>query len=213
MRIKIIKYFLYFFSIALISISFNSCIIVKYDNEDEIEVEQEIDISPKPILELSNTMVRSDKGDMIAFLPKDWFFVDVEEKISSEVLFVAVNKEYNLSVIFSNINKSDEYDEKISDEGLYALAWYSLMKKEKKSAGNIKQIGKYQPIKMGPRKFVKYEYAGGNAAAATKSAVFISTIGQYYEMTLIPMIVDGNPIPKQQEINDIFQSILTGIKY
>lgn len=210
---RIIKYFVLIIYLALISFSINSCIIVKYDNFEEIEVEQEIDISPKPILELSTTMVRSDKGDMIAFLPKDWSFVDVEEKISSDVLFVAVNKEYNLSVVFSNISKSDEYDKKITDEGLYALAWYSLMKKEKKSAGNIKQIGKYQPIKMGPRRFVKYEYAGGNAAAATKSAVFISTIGQYYEMTLIPMIVDSNPIPKQQEINDIFQSMLTGIKY
>lgn len=200
-------------SFVFISISFNSCIIVKYENEEEIEVEQEIDISPKPILELSNNMLRSDSGDMIAFLPKDWFLVDVEEKVSSEILYVAANKEYNLSVVFSRLHKTSEYENKIKDEGLFALAWYSFIKKEKKSAGNIKQIGKYQPIKMGPRRFVKYEYVGGNAAAATKSAVFISTIGEYYEMTLIPMVVDSNPIPKQQEINDIFQSILAGIKF
>ncbi|HRP03103.1 MAG TPA: hypothetical protein PLE30_10700 [Candidatus Kapabacteria bacterium] len=213
MLYKFIKYLTIFLAFTLFSISFNSCIIVKYDNDEEIEVEQEIDISPKPILELSNNMIRSEKGDMIAFLPKDWFLVDVEGKISTDVMYMAVNKEYNLGLVVASIPKVNEYSKKINDEGLYALAWYSFMKKEKKSAGNIKQIGKYQPIKMGPRKFVQYEYVGGNAAAATKTIVFASTIGEFYEMTLIPMVVDSNPIPKQQEINDIFQSILAGIKF
>ncbi len=198
---------------VIFAITFNSCIIVKYDNEEEIEVEKEIDISPKPILELSNNMLRSEKGDMIAFLPKDWFLVDVEDKISKDVLYVAVNKSYNLSLIVSNLSHSNEYEKRIRDEGLYALAWYSFVKKENKSAGNIKQIGKYLPIKMGTKRFVKYEYAGGNAAAASQSAVFISTIGEYYEMTLLPMVVDYNAIPKQQEINDTFQSILAGVKF
>jgi len=207
------KYLVSIVVFALLSFSFSSCIFVKYENEDEIEIEQEIDISPKPILELSNNLIRSDRGDMIAFLPKDWSLMDVEDKISTDVLFVATNKEYNLSLVISNISSSQEYEKKIKDEGLFALAWYSFIRKEKKSAGNIKQIGKYQPIKMGPRRFVKYEYVGGNAAATTKSVVFISTIGQYYEMTLIPMAIDGNPLPKQQEINDIFQSILAGIKF
>jgi len=199
--------------LMIIVFSFNSCIIVKYDNKEEIEFEPEIDVSPKPIIELSNTMIRSSKGDMIAFLPKDWFLINVENQFSNDIIAVAVNKEYNMSVVFSTIRVEPEFENKIEEEGLYGLAWYAYNKREKKSAGNIKQIGKYQGIKMGIRKFVKYEYAIKNEAITSKSVVFISTTNDYYEFSLVPMSINGNKLPKTQEINDIFNSILTGIKF
>jgi len=193
--------------------SFNSCIFVKYDNDEKIEIEPEIDLSPKPLVELSNYMVRSHSGDMIAFLPKDWFLVNTENQISSEVFAVAVNKEYNLSAVFTNHKNTEEFEAKFNQEGLFGLAWYALTKKEKKSAGLVKQVGKYQSLLMGTRRFVKYEYSTTTGTIISKSAVFKSTLNEYYEFTLVPLSVDGNSIPKQQEINDIFQSILSGIKY
>lgn len=201
------------FIFFILTFIFQSCIFIKYDSEEEIEISPEIDISPKPIMELSNTMIRSSRGDMIALLPKDWFLVNLEDQISNEVIAVAVNKEYNLSAVFSNLKNRDEFEAKIKKEGLFGLAWYSYTKKEKKSAGNVKQVGKYQSIAMGTKKFVKYEYSASPGSATSKSVVFISTLGEYYEMTLIPMNVNANPQPQQQIINDTFQSILAGIKY
>jgi hypothetical protein len=202
----IIKYML----IVILS-SFYSCIIVK--EEIETDIAQPISISPKPTIEMSETLVRSQRGDMIAFLPKDWFFVDLENDISSDVFAVAVNPDYTLSAVFSVIRKTEKVNELFEKEALIGLARASLAKKQQKSADAIKLLGKYTTVNMGLLKFCKYSYTTSEGAITAQSAVFNSTLDQSYEFSLIPMNINGNPLPPKSEIDEIFNSILTTIQY
>lgn len=193
-------------------VSLSSCIIVKHD-EQVIEKEPEMAVSPKPMLQLSDNFIRSEKGDMIAFLPEGWFLINVENKLSQDIIAVAVNPEYNMSAVFSTLKNSGSIDKKVEQEGLFGLAWSFLAKHGNKTAGMVKQIGKFQSITMGNRRFVKYEYSATSGAIVSKSAVFASSTNDYYEFSLLPINVNGNLLPASADINNVFQSVLAGIKY
>ena len=190
----------------------SSCIVVIHE-EQRTEIEPELNLSPKPLLRMSDNIVRSDKGDMIAFLPEGWFLVDVESKMNSDVIAVAVNPDYTLTAVFSHLRNNELVSETINKEGLYGLARLSLEKRENKTVGIVKQIGKYQTINMGSQEFVKYEYSSTGGALIAKSAVFISTTGDYYEFSLIPVNVMNNIQPSIREVDEIFQSFLASINY
>ncbi|MCO5250290.1 MAG: hypothetical protein M9949_02575 [Candidatus Kapabacteria bacterium] len=196
----------------LILTTVSSCIIVKHDDE-YIQIEPEIAISPKPIIPLSENMIRSVKGDMIAFLPQGWFVIDPKDKVSPDIIAIAINPEYNLSAVFSVIRHSATVQEAFEGEGLYGVARMSLGKRERKTSSVVRQVGKYQKLNIGLQEFVKYEYSTTGGAVKAKSVVFISTANEFYEFSLVPMIVDDNPLPSFSEADDIFTSILTGIKY
>ncbi len=197
--------------IIVLILGIDGCFIVKENIETDIA--PEISISPKPVKSMSETLVRSRKGDMIAFLPKDWFFVDLEDKISSDIFAVAINPDYTLSAVFSTIRKSDKVEELINKEGLIGLARSSLAKKQKKSGDAVKLFGKYTTINMGTLSFCKFSYSTTEGALTSQSAVFISSLKQYYEFAMIPLNFNGNPLPPQTEIKNIFTSIMTTIQY
>lgn len=201
----------YLYILTLISI-LNSCIIVK-EKEQKEEVKTSISLSPKPEIDMSDQMVRSTLGDMIAFLPKDWFFVDGEDKAPAEVYAIAVNPDYSLCAVFSELRKNDEIDEIVKKESLMGLARLSYEKHNKKSAGNVQLVGKFQNMVLGQKNFVKYEISNSNGAITSKVIVFQSDMNHYYQFTLIPMDIQGKPIPPKEEINKIFNSILATIRY
>jgi hypothetical protein len=201
----------YLYILTLISI-LNSCIIVK-EKEQKEEVKTSISLSPKPEIDMSDQMVRSTLGDMIAFLPKDWFFVDGEDKAPAEVYAIAVNPDYSLCAVFSEIRKNDEIDEIVKKESLMGLARLSYEKHNKKSAGSVQLVGKFQNMVLGQKNFVKYEISNSNGAITSKVIVFQSDMNHYYQFTLIPMDIQGKPIPPKEEINKIFNSILATIRY
>lgn len=209
LRIASAKVFSLFVMLTLLV---SSCIIVKHDDE-YIQIEPEIAISPKPIIPLSETMIRSSKGDMIAFLPHGWFVVDPKDKVSPDIIAIAMNPEYNISAVFSVIRHSAAVQEAYEGEGLYGVARFSLGKRERKTSNVVRQVGKYQKMNIGSQEFVKYEYSTTGGAIKAKSVVFISTANEFYEFSLVPMIIDDNPLPSFAETDDIFTSILTGIKY
>lgn len=190
----------------------NSCIIVKEKDQKE-EVKTSISLSPKPEIEMSEQMVRTGIGDMIAFLPKDWFFVDGEDKAPAEVYAIAVNPDYSLCAVFSEIRKNEEIDEIVKKENLLGLGRISYEKLNKKSGGTVQLIGKFQNIVLGQKNFVKYEISNSAGAITSKVIVFQSEMKNYYQFTLIPMDVQGKPIPPKEELNKIFNSILATIKY
>jgi hypothetical protein len=205
--LKITKYFSFILLITL----FTGCIVVKH--RTMVEENIEVTLSPKPEIPMSDILVRSKKGDMIAFLPKDWFFIDVEEKASADVFAVAVNPEYTLSAVFSTIKKNEITDSIVAKESLLGLARISLDHHEKKTAGAIKQIGIYTTIHLGPLSFTKYDFSNSSGSLVTQTAVFKSSINQYYEFSLIPMNITGKPLPTQIEIDKIYRSIMTTIQY
>lgn len=187
------------------------CIVVK--QEEEQDYTPPVILSPKPDIEMSEELIRSKAGDMIAFLPKDWFLVDVKDKISADVIAVAVNPEYTLSAVFSHIKTSDQLDKTFEKEGLLGLARLSMARHEKKTAGGLKQVGKYNPISMGKNKFVKYEFSSTSGALITRVAVFASSRNEFYEFALVPMDINGSKVPPAEEFDRIFKSILTTINF
>jgi hypothetical protein len=193
-------------------IGISGCIVV-VNEENNIETEPEISLSPKPLLKMSDKIIRSEKGDMIAFLPEGWFLIDVESKVTSDIIAVAVNPDYTLSAVFSIVRQNELIKETIDKEGLYGLARTALERRANKTVGFVKQIGKYQTINMGNHEFVKYEFSNTGGAIIAKSAVYISSLGDYYEFSLVPVNIKNNIIPNVREIDEIFQSFLASINY
>jgi hypothetical protein len=206
---KIIFYLI--ISALLFSGFFTGCIVVKHEENNEIK--QEITLSPKPEVKMSDNLVRSYKGDMISFLPQDWFLIDVEGKVSSDIIAVAVNPDYNLSAVFSVMRNDVTLSKIIEKEGLFGLARASMDRRTRKSGGNVELSGKYQKINIGNQEFVKYEFTTTSGAVNAKAVVFASGIDEYYEFALVPVVVNGNPLPPNDYTEDIFQSFLSSIKY
>ncbi len=181
--------------------------------EEESFIEPEISLSPKPVLPMSEQIVRSIKGDMISQIPEGWFFVNVENMTSPDIIAVAVNPEYNLSAVFSSVKLIPSVDDDMGNEGLYGLARLCLSRRERKTGGAVRLYGKYQQINMGNQEFVKYEFSSTGGAIKARAAVFVSNMDQFYEFALIPLSVNNNKLPQQIEIDDVFKSILATIKY
>lgn len=198
--------------ILLFSIITTSCIIVKHENERD-DVDPEMNLSPKPEIPMGDLLVRSPKGDMISLLPKGWFFVDVEDKLSTDVMSVAVSNDYAVGAVFSQIRNSEATKREVDKEGLLGLARLSLAKRVRKSGGTVKRFGNFQEVQLGSQHFVVFEFSSTGGAIRARSAVFISSLGLYYEFTIVPMEVNDNPIPPFDEVDRLFESILATIKY
>ncbi len=205
------KKLFFYLIIALTLIIFNSCIIIKENVENDVA--PAITLSPKPIIPMSETLVRSKIGDMIAFLPKDWFFIDIGDKISKNVFAVAVNPDYTLSAIFSEIPPNANIIDLVNKEGLIGLARSAIANRINKTAGGINIHGKYTTINMGTSSFCKYNFSPKNSSLISSSVVFISLINKYYEFALVPMNIKGKPIPDKANIEKIFYSIMATIQY
>lgn len=189
----------------------NSCIVVKEKEVDEREAL--LHISPKPEIALSEELVRSKIGDMIAQLPEGWFFVDISNRVSSNIFAVAVNPDYTLAAVFLQVHLDEKMRQTVEREDTFGLARVCLESHIQKTGGSVKQIGNFNAVNMGPNNFVEYEYSTTGGALSTKAAVFISRLNNYYEFALVRMNITGKPLPSKQDADMYFRSILTGIQY
>jgi len=197
----------FFLGIVLATAFFtNGCIIVR-SASDDVESEQ-IELSPQPEITMSEEIVRSRGGDMIAFLPEGWFFVDIENKAPSEIFAVAVNPDYTLSAVFTSFKSTEQ-----EAENALALARKSLERHERKTAGSVKQIGKFSTTKIGLKEFGLYETSVTGGALKKRTAVFISSLGNYYEFALVPLNVSGKSVPSDDDIQKIFRLILATTQF
>lgn len=203
-KIKIILVF-------VLIVSLTGCVIVKKKEEKPKTVV--LKFSPTPEIPMSNVMIRSDEGDMVAYIPKGWFLVNLEDEAPSDVIGVAVNESYTMAVVFSKIRKSESYDKIVEREKLLGLARIALEKRADKTAGSVTLAGDYKEISMGPRNFAKYEFSNSDKSMRGMSAVFISILGNYYEMTVIPMNLTGIVPVSQYDLDKVFSSVLTTVQY
>lgn len=187
------------------------CIIVKL--KPDLPDSPMVNLSPKPEIPMSDKLVRSAKGDMIAYLPEGWDFIDLQEKTSPDVYAVAVNPEYTLTAVFTSIRKNDKSDTAFAKEGLLGIARISLANHQTKSGDAVKQVGNFMNLQMGAMSFAKYESTTVVGLLSAQTAVFVSSINQYYEFALVPMNITGKAQPTQLEANKIFNSILSTIQY
>ena len=194
-----------------LTIVMTGCLIVKHP--DTGDVSPTMSLSPKPEMEMQGDPIRSKDGDMIAFLPKDWFLIDANKEASSDIIAIAVNPDYTLSAVFKNIRRNSLIDKTVEKESLLGLARFSFSHRQRKTGNAAKQIGKYTPIEMGTNKFVSYQYSVSGGALNASVMVFKSSLNKYYEFALIPMEINGKMLPDKKTVDKIFRSISATIKF
>lgn len=190
----------------------SSCIIVKVKVPDE-EFSKEFTLLPKSTIPISDESIRSDKGDMIAFLPVGWHLIDTENKEPSNVFAVAVNQEYTLSIVFSKLTNKIDVTHTLKTEGLLGVAIKCFETKKIKSLNNIRLIGDYEPLKNGLHKFYVYKYENLSNKLRGKSAIFVTPLYEVYEFSLIELDLKEKPNFSEAEFDKLFLSILNTIRF
>jgi hypothetical protein len=178
---------------------------------------ESIVVSVKPEIPMSEEYVRSRPGDMLAFLPQGWFLVDVEGKASSDVIAVAVNPDYTLTMVVQNIRKNDLIDQVVQKEGLLGLTRLAFEKRQRKTSNSVRLLNKFTPTTIGSRSFGMYEFTGSaqdttSAILHSRSAVFTSSLGNYYEVSLTPTTISGKSVPPDDECARVFRSIIASLQ-
>jgi len=198
-------------AIVVFSIIVPSCLFVKVP-EQKSDV-QNVALSPQPEIEMSDELVRTRAGDMITLMPKGWVFLDTKGDASADIVAIAVNPEYTLSMVVSSIPAAESSREQIQAEGLLGLARVAYQKHVRKSAGTSKLVGTYRIAELGARRFGVYDFSTSGGALRTRSAVCTSSLGNSYEVSLVPLTVSGKDVPNSAEQERIFRSILATVQY
>lgn len=197
--------------IILPLIFMTSCLVVKYDKKEQ-EAPQKIELSPKPQITMSDQVIRSSSGDMIAFLPEDWFFVNLEDS-RDNVFSTGVNPDYSLSLVFDELTKTDDLKRVIKNKNYEELGKISFEDQKNRSKAKLVMINVFKEIQIGELNFMTYYTSTTSGALNSRSAVFITDFGNCYRVTLLPMDILGKPIPSNDQLDIIFESILTTVKY
>jgi len=188
-----------------------SCLFVKAP-EEKIDV-QNVALSPQPEIEMSDNLVRTRAGDLIALLPKGWVFLDTRNEASADILSVAVNPDYTLSMVVSSIAAAESSKERMASEGLLGLARAAFQKHVRKTGGTAKIVGAYRIAELGARTFAGFDFSTTGGGMRTRCAVCTSSLGNHYEISLVPLNVTGRDLPDTQEQDRIFRSILATVQY
>ena len=206
----------YYLFIILIITTLNSCIIVKEDDNSEIIRAHEgttYTLTPKPIIPMSETYIRSESGDMVSLIPKDWILLNIDNNTNPDIFAVAVNKDYTLSAVFNHVRQSSNLEDVYKTDGIIGVVNFTLNKKKQKTGGALNILGNIDFINIGPYQYAKYKTTTTGGAAYSHSVVFKSTMNNFFEFALVPINVMGKDMPNQKEIDDIFHSILSSVKY
>lgn len=187
------------------------CFIVKSPSKQKEEAQ--IQYIPSPQIEMSDEPLRSENGDMISFVPKNWFFVDLGENTPTDIIAIAVNQDYTLSLVLSSYQSNEMLDEIYNQQHLIGLANASFEKRQRKASGSLMQIGKMSSFKAGNLEYVVYKFRNKTQSLPSLNAIFKSSIGQVYEISLIPMNIIGLSLPNETEMNTIFFSVLATVRY
>jgi len=210
----ILKFKLVFTFIVFIYI-LQSCIVVKEnDTIKNVKYNEGISyqLTPKPTIEMSELLIRSDLGDMISLLPKDWILLKIDNNTNPDIFAIAVNKDYTLTAVFSIIRNTMNLQEAEKD-GIMGVIKYSINKKKIKTSGNLDLFGNIDYINVGPYNYAKFNTTVTGGVINSQTALFKSSLNNYYEFAIIPIDIYGSKRPNQKETEEIFKSILTTIKY
>lgn len=212
LNVNYIKRILIFSSFALLSVSLTNCIFVKKHTE-EIDEYISVDLILKPKIIMGDEILRSEKGDMISLLPKDWFFVDLGPDTPPDIFAVAVNPDYSLSLVFSCIKSNPIIDDIYKEQKLIGIANFLFDKKQKKTLGGLIKNHKISAISSSHMEFVMYQYRTKTQPIFSYNAVFRSTTDDVYEISMIPLNLSGITMPSDFEMETIFTSVLATVRY
>ncbi len=191
----------------------SSCIVVKYESsEGDGEAVTVIELSPKPEIPISRNVMITNQGDLIAFIPEEWFFVEAAPDSASPIIAMAVNPDYSLGLVLTGLPRDNNTAEAFELEGIAGIGKLSFGLHQAKAGAGLKLAGRMKTTTIGGSKFCLYDMVLGGGRIG-KTAVLVTDSYNYYEITLITMDVKEKPIPSEAEIDKIFNSILTTVVY
>ncbi len=177
---------------------------------EEEEFYPAMDLSPKPEIPMSHKTIESIDGDMMAFIPEGWYFLDREMFPSKDVFAIAVDSTMTLSAVFSEISITDKDSNALKD--VQGMMRYAMQRHVAKSGGAVQQKGKGRPLSFGRRTFGYLTFAKANAMT-TKSLVWRSNAGNHYECALVPLDITSNSVPSDSVQTRIIRSIASMILF
>lgn len=213
MKISFLRFTKYFILVLILTTSLyvNSCIFVK--PKTQVEEEVSIEMIPKPLIEMNEEALRSPRADMISLIPKGWFFTDLSDDTPKDVFAIAVNPEYTLSLVFSSYPSNEILEDIYKQQHLIGIANASFDRKQKRTGGSLIKFDKIYTINSSNLEFVIYHYRTRTQPLNAFTAVFKSTTGTIYEVTILPMNLSGITLPTEDEMNKIFNSVISTIRY
>lgn len=207
----IIRFRTYIYFLFL-SVVLTNCIFVKKHTE-EFDEYISVDLIQKPKIIMGDEILRSEKGDMISLLPKDWFFIDLGPDTPNDVFAIAVNPDYSLALVFSSIKPNPMIDEIYQEQKLIGLANFLFDKKQKKALGGLIKSHTISTFTSSHMEFVMYKYRTKSQPIFSYNAVFRSSINNVYEISMIPLNLSGITMPSDFEMETIFTSVLATVRY
>lgn len=196
-------------SVCVSSVVFHGCLFVA-DSEKKIESQM---YEAQPEIEMSEEYIRTKSGDVLAYLPKDWFLVDIEKTAPADVIAIAVNPDYTASAVLTSIRKTDLVEQTFSKEGMIGLARLSFEKHNRKTVGAVKLLGTFSLAAIGKKTFGVYEFIGADSTLKTRSAVFASSINNFYQLSVVPTTINEKPLPTDEDYKKYFRSMLASLQY
>ncbi|MEN3026190.1 MAG: hypothetical protein ABDH31_00580 [Chlorobiota bacterium] len=168
------------------------------------------ELTPEPGIPLNPDPVRSAQGDVLLFLPKGWFPLELGDKAPGGVIAVGVNPEYTLAVTVARLyprvpsDTANQYD-------LLELAKHSFTRRQVKTAGGIRLIGDFAIVRVGQKAFATYRFA--DAERRVRVAIFVSLLGAAYEVALVPLSLRVIEPPPEEEQERLFEGILRALQF
>lgn len=205
-------------SILALSLMLTGCIVVMQKQETVKAAQNQQQKPPlrqmatKPVVQMSDEVVRSETGDMVSLLPADWSLINLETNLPTQVFSVAVNPSYTASLIYSVVRKEETFDQIYQKDGLIAITKIAAQKRENKMR-NIKRLGEFEEVQVGTKKFCIYRYTTDNGATLNRVAVFRSSFGNFYEFTLSDMTFTGRKIMSREDAENVYVSVLATIDF
>jgi hypothetical protein len=169
-------------------------------------------LATKPVIPMSDEVVRSETGDMVSLLPAEWSLINLETNLPTQVFSVAVNPSYTASLIYSIVRKEENFDQIYQKDGLIGITKIAAQKRENKMR-NIKRLGEFEEVQVGTKKFCIYRYTTDNGATLNRVAVFRSSFGNFYEYTLSDMTFTGRKIMSREDADNVYLSVMATIDF
>lgn len=185
--------------------------IVKEKDEITKVTKDEYQLAPKSTIQMSKKLVRLGKGEVIAAIPQKWSLIEPASPLSNEIKIIAVDENYSLSAVFSEVYVSSDQVEKIKNEGNIALANYSIFKQQSKANSPLSVLEQPKILNLQNQTFAVWVLQNSEGLLS-HNANFISTDGNFYQFSITQMNFT-NFMASEKEIHQYFIAILLSIRY
>lgn len=165
----------------------------------------------RPKMPMSEDFMRSRGGDIMVFLPKNWFVINTENAMSGDIAGVAVNPPYTASLILHMIRENESVKTRLRREGLGGLARAVFEQRMAKAPSTLKLLKVVDTLEYAGKNFGYYEFTTDTSAVPAlimRSAVCRSSANFLYEISLVPTPVTASNQPTRDELDSLFQSVL-----